>query len=156
MLERIQLFLARNDDHGIAVVDRPGGGRRDEDEFLLECLDTIQSGTPYVILDRLCFNVVSSSSNLIRSLQLADVIASCTMARVGGEDRFSPPVFERIQELMVRYDQRVGGIGLKIHPDFRYVNLYHWLAKEEFYWRNNVGHKMPISDFPYSQGPDNP
>jgi hypothetical protein len=48
---------------------------------------------------------------------------------------------------------RKGGIGLKIHPDYRYANLYHWLINDTDWYKRNSGISIPFSDLPYFSNP---
>jgi hypothetical protein len=63
----------------------------------------------------------------VRLLQTADLITSFTLAMVSGEDRHSAPIFGLIKFLLMSEMGRIGGVGLKIHPDYVYANLYRWL-----------------------------
>jgi len=40
-----------------------------------------------------------------------------------------------------------GGRGLKIHPDLRYGNLYHWLLGDEAFVRYEGGIDLPSKRF---------
>jgi hypothetical protein len=97
----------------------------------------MRAGTAVVDLERLTL-ALASDSRLVRLLQLADVVAGWTVAHVAGEDEYSPPRFATIRPLLREDAGRIGGIGLKLHPDFRYVNLYHCLLGDAFYWREGV------------------
>ena len=154
-LERVEHLLKRKGTEGIVVVDRPGGGRAAEDKFLANCLETVQSGTKYVKPERIAVNVVSTPSKLIRMLQVADVVTACTLAFVSGEDRFSPGVFPSIKRMLDREASRIGGVGLKIHPDGRYANLYHWLLGDTWFFKHGGGVKLPWKGQPYFTGPNN-
>jgi hypothetical protein len=123
-----------------------------------DCLETLQAGTNYVLPDRIAINVVSTPSKLVRLLQLADVVTSCTTAMVSGENNFAPLIFPEVRKLMVSSLGRVGGYGLKIHPDVRYRNLYHWLVGDTHFVRGWMGGPMPmpLSSYPYSKGPFEP
>lgn len=155
-LERADNYLrwARVNDHGVVIADRPGGGRREEDKFLLDCLETLQVGTKYVKPERIALPVLSARSDLVRLAQLADVVTGCTLSRVAGEAQYAPPVFEGIKPLLLRDGGRIGGIGLKIHPDYIYVNLYHWVLGDDTFWRGGGGWPLPIVGRPYRQSPD--
>jgi hypothetical protein len=155
-LERVEHLLRRKGVEGVVVVDRPGGGRAAEDKFLANCLETVQSGTNYVKPERIAINVVSTPSKLVRLLQVADVIIACTLALVGGEDRHSPGVFPSIKRILDREGNRIGGIGLKIHPDGRYANLYHWLLGDTTLYKRGGGIRLPSTGRPYSAGPNDP
>jgi hypothetical protein len=73
------------------------------------------------------------------------------MAYLAGEARFSPQLMPRIKAMLVSDIDRVGGCGIKIHPDFWYANLYHWLFGDTHLWRGNVGIPFPLPKFPYPQ-----
>ena len=149
-LERVQNQFYSRSNMGIVVIARPSGDRRAEDKFLASCLETLQSGTKYVKPDRIILNPLSSPPSFIRLLQVADVVTSCTTATVSGETRFAPPVFSAVKNLLVKEGGRCGGIGLKIHPDFKYANLYHWLVGDSHFWKGPVGSPLPLPSLPYS------
>jgi hypothetical protein len=151
LIERVNWQLKWQDTDGVIIADRPGGGRSDEDEFLVRCLETLQSGTDYVQPDRIAVSILSSPSHLIRLLQLADLVTSCSLAFVSGEPRYSPPVFRvGIKPLLASQSGRIGGVGLKIHPDFVYANLYHWLLGDSTIVKHMSGIPLPSSGYPYS------
>jgi hypothetical protein len=153
-LERAQECL-RRDECAIVVFDRPGGGRRAETDFLAATLTRLRAGTSYSKLDRLAM-AVSTDSRLSRLVQLADVLTACSTAYVGGESVYSPKVFKEGVLPLLREDYLVkGGRGLKIHPDFRYGNLYHWLLGDEMFVRYQAGFKLPSTRFTaYRTSPD--
>lgn len=153
MLERVESVLNQLDTTGMVVVDRPSGARRDEDRFLQECLETLSAGTDYVEFDRIATAVVSTPSGLVRLLQLADVVTACTTAFVAGEDQHAPTTFAGIRPLLRRNWGRIGGFGLKIHPDFRYMNLYHHLAGDGYLGRGVQGYPLPQPTLPYADDP---
>jgi hypothetical protein len=153
LLERIESYFQGAGSDGIVIVDRPGGDRRAEDAYLLDFLDTLEVGTAYVKPQRIALNVLSANSRFTRLLQLADVVTSCTTAIVAGEATFSPPVFDPIRELLLEEGGRIGGVGLKIHPDYKYVNLYHWLLGDEYLRRGSLGTPLPMDGHRYSSSP---
>lgn len=152
-LERVQWNCIRSGKHGVVITDRPSGGRGEKDKFLLNCLETLQEGTDRLIPDRIALNILSSPSKFMRLLQAADLIVGCTLSVVAGARRFSPPIFEVIRPLLdsASPGNRISGVGLKIHPFLKYVNLYYWLLEEKVYWRQNSGTPLPIGTLPYSQ-----
>lgn len=158
LLERIETQLNYVENTGIIVTDRPSGGRSDEDKFLQSCLETITSGTKFVKPQRIAVNVLSSPSKLIRCLQIADVITSASLAFISGEDQYSPKIFAAIKPLLNSKDGRIGGIGIKIHPDYKYRNLYYWLLGDNDYYDYNKANKiqLPESDRAYENSPLNP
>jgi hypothetical protein len=149
IIERIEL-LAVNAGHDVVVVfDRPGGAIADEEKFLAQCLETIQDGTPYVRPTRIALNALSTSSHFVRLLQAADLFTGCVTAYVAGENRFSPQLVPAITPLVARSIGGIGGTGIKIHPDFWYANLYHWLFGDDCIWRGNIGRPLPSPAHPY-------
>jgi hypothetical protein len=51
---------------------------------------------------------------------------------------------------------RIGGVGVKIQPDFSYANFYHWLLGDTHFYKGFVGVPMPIIGRPYFESPDEP
>lgn len=155
-LERVESQLSMLHTEGLVIVDRLTGGRSNEDSFLANCLEMLQSGTNYVKPEHIILNVLSTPSKLIRLLQLADLVTSCTTAFISGEDRHSPPIFDLIRPLFYQERGRVGGIGLKLHPDFRYANLYHWLLGDSHFVRGGGGVPLPLLNRPYASNATTP
>jgi len=155
-LERVNSFLNSVRQDGLVIVDQPGGGRKDETKYLTSCMETLIAGTNYVNFDRIAHNVFTTPSHLSRMLQVADVITSCSLAAIAGEARYSPPVFDAIKGVLRRDYDRLGGVGLKLHPDGKYANLYHWLLGDTHFVRNQAGFPMPLRTYKYAEGPDEP
>lgn len=152
-LERAQESLAAG-RHAIIVFDRPGGDRGTERRFLATTMESLRTGTTYSSLDRLAL-AVATDSKLSRLIQLADVVTSCTTAFVAGEKNHSPRIFaEGVLPLLREEYSCVGGRGVKIHPDYRYRNLYHWLLEDEMYVRYQGGQQLPMAAHPYAESPD--
>jgi len=156
LIERVHWLFDKKETDGLIIIDRPGGGRDDEERFLRSCFETLQSGTDYVKPDKIALNVLSSPSKFIRLLQVADVIVSCTVARIAGENCYSPPIFDKIKPLLHKDRDRIGGVGLKIHPDYKYVNLYHWLGGDVFFLKASNYHWLPLKKRLYNTNPDSP
>jgi hypothetical protein len=153
LIERVEWIANHIGNDTIVVFDRPGGQRGNEEDFLETCLETIQSGTPYVRPRRIALNALSTSSHFVRLLQAADVVTSCTTANIAGEPRFAPRVFAAIRPLLPSAMGRIGGVGVKIHPDFWYTNLYHWLLGDAYFYRGN-GVALPWEARPYYTSAD--
>jgi hypothetical protein len=151
LIERIERLAAAEGSDAVIVFDRPGGAQDQDDSFLAQCLETIQDGTAYVRPNRIALNALSTGSHFIRLLQAADVVAGCVLANLSGETRYSPAVLTSIKPMIASSNGSVGGFGIKICPDFWYVNLYRWLFDDTHYWRGNVGHPLPLGKRPYSR-----
>ena len=153
-LERVSYALGQSD--GLIVIAKPGGGAKDDEKFLARCFDLIDTGTEYESLRNLPLGVFTAHSRRIRLLQLADLIASCTLARISGESRYSPEIFELILPLFRRGVDRIGGIGVKIHPDLVYANLYYWLFGDKYIPRDNNRRDLPDKNLPFADHPNEP
>jgi hypothetical protein len=154
LIERIEWLASRRGRDVVVVFDRPGGARADEENFLADCLEVIQSGTPYLRPQRIALNALSTSSHFVRLLQTADLVTGCVTAYVAGEPRFSPELVELVRPMLVTNGDRIGGFGIKIHPDYWYANLYHWLFGDSHLWRGNIGHPLPAPSHPYGRTPN--
>jgi hypothetical protein len=64
------------------------------------------------------------------------------VARVAGSP-YSKIPFAMVKPLLRSDGHRIGGVGLKIHPDFKHVNLYHHLLGDTTCWKGNVGIDLP-------------
>jgi hypothetical protein len=155
-LERAQACLPA-EAHAIVVFDRPGGGRSEETDFLSATLASLRAGTRYTALDKLAL-AVSTDSKLSRLVQLADVLTACATNYIAGEPDYAPKIFREGVKPLLRTDYGcIGGRGLKLHPDLRYGNLYHWLLGDEEFWRHQWGFPLPSKKFSaYRESPDEP
>ncbi|MFC1934971.1 DUF3800 domain-containing protein [Chloroflexota bacterium] len=154
--ERAHFSLTSKQHNGIIIASQPSGGRTDEYKFLADCLDSLRTGTDYVKPDRIVLNVISTAPRFIRLLQVADVVTSCVLSFVSGEIQYSPPCFNCIKPILASHQGRIGGFGLKIHPDFRYMNLYHWLLNDSQLNREGEIFLLPQRNFPYKESPNKP
>ncbi len=155
-LERICNQCGENPSEGLVITDRALVGRSSDDKFLSNCLENLQSGAGFLRPKALALNVVSTPSKFVRLLQDADIITGATLAAVGGELTFSKPVIEDLMPIYRRSLGRVGGYGVKIHPDYRYANLYHWIFGDKDYAKLNTGWPLPMPYRPYSTDPGIP
>lgn len=156
----VKVFLERTDHHlntagteAIVVADHPAGGRPAEARFVSDCLETLRAGTKFMDLERTALVITEDSKNL-RLLQLADLVVGCTLSYVSGEDEYSPPLFEgQIKNMLRSEGGRIGGVGLKLHPDFSFANLYHWLLDEDILRKGFEGQPLPIEGRAYVNSP---
>jgi hypothetical protein len=153
-LERADWCIGHGKD-GVVVIASPGGRETGEVGFLEDCLTTVESGTPYTDLARMPLGVLLAKSRYIRLLQLADIVTSCTVARFAGESiHCRLPVFELLKPLFRRDGGRIGGVGVKLHPDGRYANLYHWLLADSSLSKGTSWWPLPMPDRSYAHSPD--
>jgi hypothetical protein len=144
-LERFDLALGQ--DVGMIVAARPSGGKRDEHKFLVSCAEAINAGTDYIKFEKFVTTVVTMPFPNSRLLQLADLIVSTSTAVVAGHTEFAGKIFPAVRTILRTNGGRVGGIGLKIHPDFSYANLYHWLLGDTAFKNNTLpSPRLPFPD----------
>lgn len=115
---------------------------------------TLRNGHGYVQPARIALNVLTTDSRLVRLLQAADLVTGATFAYVSGESTWSPGVVGRLRDLFPSELGRVGGVGVKLHPDYVYANLYHWIFGDTVYVRYPLGHPYPLEERPFAAGPD--
>lgn len=143
-LERFDLALGQ--DIGMVVAARPSGGKGDEHKFLVSSAEAINAGTDYVKFEKFVTTVVTMPFPNSRLLQLADLVVSISTAMVAGHKEFAGKIFPAIKAILRTSEGRVGGIGLKIHPDYSYANLYHWLLGDQRFKNSD----LPIANRPFS------
>lgn len=135
-------------DTGIIIIDRPAGGKTDEESYLTTCADIAASGSKYAQFKKLACPIVSMPFSLSRILQIADLVVSITTAHFAGRPA-AAEFFPYVLPLLKTLDGRRGGASVKIHPDFKYANLYHWLLEDEYLKKGSIGVPMPLKDRPY-------
>lgn len=154
-IRQIDRIALRRSETAIIVVDRPGGGRAEEERFLTAAVDVLKYGSKHDLPKRIALNPLCTTSHFIRILQVADVIVSCATQFVAGEPRFSPGVFrDRIRPLM--RGNPLGGSAITLHPEARYANLYHWLFGDLKFMRGAFGYSLPDLAYPYLKDDSTP
>lgn len=152
VFERVTTHLSFGNETCIMVADKPGGGQKQEATFLDNFVDRIQKGTDWVRKpDRVLLNVLTTPSRLLRHLQVADVIVGSTTAMVGGNYKYSRPVFAAVKPLMIaNRTGAIGGTGLKVFPNDS-INTYRWALGESHYVKvsMNSGWPLPMKDKHY-------
>jgi hypothetical protein len=152
-LERFDWVLQRG-DLGMVIASRPSGGRGDENEFLSKCVEIVTAGTEYTAFPKLVMNVLTMPFPNSRLLQIADLVVSITTAMVARHTEFAGAVFPSVKSLLRVSMGRVGGVGIKIHPDYCYANLYHWIFGDDTFWRFQNGWSLPLEGRPFSKSAD--
>lgn len=151
-LERFNTAL-KVDETGLVIVARPSGGRTDEDKFLGRCSEIVETGTFFAKFDRLATTVLTLPFERSRLLQVADLVASILTAYVAGSG-FADAVAPDVISLLRHDGKRLGGVGVKLHPDFRLLNLYHWLFDDQHFVKGNTGFPLPRADRPFFKSAD--
>lgn len=153
-LERFDNFLTGERQNGIVIAAQPGGGPKDERKLLAECLAMLSTGTAYAGLRRIATNVVTMPFKQSRLLQAADLVISGSAALVAGSPHAAPLVQEIRPMLRANGHGCVGGVGMKLHPDACYVNLYHWLWGDVVFEKMGKRFLLPWTGKPYERSPD--
>ncbi|UCF60139.1 MAG: hypothetical protein JSV37_10255 [Anaerolineaceae bacterium] len=151
VFERISIHLSRVNAYCLIVADRPGGGKKQEDELIAGFVGRLESGTDYVPPDSVLLNLLTAPSKLIRHLQIADLITSISTAMVAKKYSYAKEPFERIKKMMMMNTSGyIGGTGLKLFPD-QLINLYYWILGEDSYIRvsMNTAWPLPLKQYPY-------
>jgi hypothetical protein len=154
--ERVTMCLQDCKSLGIIVCDRPGGGKKEEDEMLERVLSTIQRGTDYVPASTIPINVLTTPSHLVTELQLADIVTGVTTAMIAGDTKYAAPLFEEVIPMFHENTYgTVGGTGLKLYPNWL-LNLHYWVGKEDTFLKvgMNGGWSLPWRDWAYSKSGD--
>jgi hypothetical protein len=152
LFERMSVHLEKRNASAILVADRPGGGKDQEEQFLSDFVSRVESGTDYVVPDRILLNVLTTPSHLIRHLQLADLVTGITTAMVCGQHTYAAPLFDEVKSILIQnHFGTVGGTGLKLFPD-QLLNLYLHVLKEDSFIRvgKGGGIALPYEKFPYA------
>lgn len=153
LLERISLESASEDSEAFVIADRSKSKATEEEAFLADCLDAIESDDFFVKYERIAHPVVSAPFAISRLLQVADVVTSCVNAYVSGGG-YAAQIFPLIKPMLRTSDGVIGGVGVKIHADFRYRNLYHHLLGDSHYTEKGTKTTLPDIAFPYWQDGD--
>ena len=157
-MENVAYSLRALRESGVMIVDRPGGGFKDQFRFMSDVKELLIDRSKYREPREMAINVLCGESHFIRLLQLADVITSCITAFVAGERTYSPSIAEAIKPLLFSYAGSIGGLGTRIHPDVDYLNLYHWLFGDNTrrYLGQQEDLQLPSDSHRYFRGPDEP
>ncbi|WP_257303898.1 DUF3800 domain-containing protein [Geothrix campi] len=157
LLERADLYCRRNNHSCQIIIDNPSGNGRNARILTKRIKLLLRDGTKVLKFKKLSNDVMTRDSKTSRLLQLADIITSCSCARICGESRFSPQLFKFIVPMLLRHPihDQIGGVGLKIHPS-KYTNLYHWLCGDSFYVANKTQMQLPSPFQLYYANPNQP
>lgn len=150
-MERFHTAIGASDT-GMIIIDRPAGDKADEESYLATCADIAAVGSGYAKFTKLACPIVSMPFSLSRILQIADLIVSITTAHFAGRAS-AAEFFPLVLPFFKSNDGRRGGVSVKVHPDIKYRNLYHWLLEDELFVRGGRGMSMPLMKSPYAKSP---
>jgi len=161
LYERVSMSLYYEGESGVLIADQPPGDRRDEKRWLAQTLELTENGTQYIAPEpnRILLPVLTTRSDHVDLLQLADLATSAVTALVAGS-RHAEPYRDLLLDLLARNGRGyVGGTGLKLVPDNRHsphslLNLFHWVLDEDRYTRiaTNDEVRLPHAGWAYATG----
>lgn len=139
----------------VMIMDQPGGSSKDERRLADHYKALLRTGSKYCKFERIVEAPMFTESHNHRLLQVADLVTSCVASVVAGSTEVvAQTTFAAVRPLLRRSEFGVvGGVGLKLHPDGRYANLYHWLAGDERFWKAGLGRALPMSGMLYADAP---
>lgn len=116
LAERFHRYLARDDSHGVIVLD---SREREADDRLRRYFDRIhRDGTRYTELGRIVDSLLLGPSHFSLGLQIADLVVGATLAA----QRAPGDASRWLRELQPRFARHpdtgeIDGVGLKFFPD---------------------------------------
>ncbi|MEU4827095.1 DUF3800 domain-containing protein [Actinomadura sp. NPDC023710] len=151
LYERVSMHLRDHDDIGIMIADKPGGGPREEKQFLQDTLQLTNDGTEYVEPGRVVLPVLTANSHHVPHLQLADLVAAATTGAIAGH-RPALKLGLLLAKLMHRHRMKdVNGAGLVLFPE-RLNLLYHCFGEKSASKPSaNAGVSLPWAEGLYSE-----
>jgi hypothetical protein len=151
LYERISYCLASLDDVGVVVADQPGGDRSDERRWLANSLELTNYGTEYVEPGRVVLPIMTTRSDHVAHLQLADLVVSATTAAIAGSPHglLLAPLLQQLAHKNSHH--RSGGAGIKLFPD-DLLNLHYWVFDEDTFVTvsTNTSWSLPDPDWSYA------
>lgn len=162
LYERVTYTLG--EEKGIVIADQPGGGRKDETRWLADALELDTDGTQYVkpADKQILLPIITTRSDHVDHLQLADLVAAATTALIAGApraDRYTDLIYKLLAK---NYRDYAGGTSLKFIPSAQgnwraLMNLAHWVFGEDAYVvpesSSSLGYTLPHGAWMY--GSDN-
>lgn len=149
LYERISYHLDDNQDLGIVIADKPGGGQREESRWLAETLQLTNDGTEYVNANEIVMPILTADSHHVPHLQLADLVTAATTAAIAGRQsglNLAPQLFKLMHRNKLG---TAGGAGLVLWPAHR--NLMYWCFGETVFAKPSslAGVTIPYSGWSY-------
>ena len=136
-LERVSSYTENLKSQAIVISDRPSGGKKEEDQFLLNYLDHIESDHNFILKGNFALNMLTAPSHLIRLLQAADLVTAITTAMVAGQTKYAQEYMDILKPMYAKNALGyAGGTGLKVYPD-SLINLYHWVLGEDVFCKTS-------------------
>jgi len=155
-LERVSAYTENLSSQAIVISDRPSGGKKEEDQFLMDYLNHMESDYNFMLRGNFALNMLTAPSHLVRLLQVADLVTAITTAMVSGQTKYAQEYIELLKPMYAKNALGyAGGTGLKVYPD-ELINLYHWILGEEHFCKASrmAGIPLPHSKFLYRESGD--
>lgn len=150
-LERISTHLTKCDEEAVIICDRPSGGPKQSDQFLIDFVEHLASDFNHMMANSFAMNMLTAHSHMVRHLQIADLVVSITTAMASGNTKWAEQYFDIIRRMMLTNSLGyVGGTGFKVYPD-QLINLYHWVVHEDAFTKTGKmeGILLPDGKFLY-------
>lgn len=77
-------------------------------------------------------------------------------AHIAGEARVAPALVAMALPLYPDTLGRRAGYSIKLHPQYVFANLHHWLFGESHFWMRRSGSPMPMNGWSEYEGPNTP
>lgn len=152
LFERLTMMLEKSDPHtrGILVFDKPGGGHKQEDDWISGTRDLTSIGTNYVQSTAVVIPILTAPSHHHPHLQTADLITGCITNAVAG-GKYGLELLPLVRPMFhTNWRCRIGGTGLKLYPD-GLNNLCYWLLDESDFNRGHGGFSLPYPRWAYAR-----
>jgi hypothetical protein len=143
-LERVSTHLAASTEEALIVADRPSGGHKEADQFLAAFTEHLASTHNHMLEQTFSMNLLTAPSNMLRGLQLADLVVAITTCMLAGQSKWAAQYFDPVKQMLIRNNfGYIGGTGVKVYPD-KLINLYKWAIGEEHYSKVGMGTAWPL------------
>ena len=150
LFERVTILLAKANDIGVTIADKPGGGPADEGRWLAETLKLTNDGTEYVEPGKVVLPIMTAPSHHVPHLQLADLVTAASTAAVAGRPA-GLELRHLLRQLAHRnYHDHAWGAGIVLYPQ-ELINLCYWAFGEKGVSRvsANTGFALPDRRYTY-------
>jgi hypothetical protein len=157
LFERVTMMLEKSEPHtrGVLVFDKPGGGHKQEDEWISGTRGLTAIGTDYVKSTAVVIPILTAPSHHHPHLQTADLITGCVTNAIAG-GKYGLELLPLVRPMFHKnWRGSIGGTGLKLYPD-DLNNLCHWLLSESDFSRGLRGFSLPYKDWAYADDPGLP
>lgn len=148
-LERVSTYLAQTSEESVIIADRPSGGHKEADDFLAAFSDHLASERNHMLDKTFAMTMLTAPSDMVRHLQLADLVVSVTAAMFAGQTKWASRYFDLVRSTLLSNTLGyIGGTGVKVYPD-ELTNLYYWVLGEKEFSKvgKNAAWPLPMPNY---------